>query len=44
MEQKKQSESDKMNKTTREKMSIINQAVESYRKVPDSIGRIFTNL
>jgi len=22
-------------------MSIINQAVESYRKVPDSIGRIF---
>lgn len=22
-------------------MSIINQAVESYRKIPDSIGRIF---
>lgn len=30
-----------MDRTAREKMSMINQAVESYRKVPDSIGRIF---
>jgi len=33
-----------MDRIAREKMSLINQAVESYRKVPDSIGRIFESV